>query len=76
MGVKVFNWTNKNKLDMLRHMVSMVINKAILKNWVHLQKYSKITSNAFYDTKLGTRLMLCCSTFTRRVKLQSILVAL
>ena len=40
MGVKLFNWTKKKKLVMLKHMVSMVINKAILKNWVNLQKYS------------------------------------
>ena len=64
MGVKVFNWTNKKKLVMLKHLVSMVINKAILKNWVYLQKYLKLTSNAFYDTKLGTKLMLGRSTFT------------
>ena len=64
MGAKVFNWTNKEELVMLKHMVSMVINKAILKNWVYLHKYSKHTSNAFYDTKLGTKLMLCRSTFT------------
>ena len=64
MGVKVFNWTNKKKLVMLKHMVSMVINKAILKNWVNLQKYLKLTSNAFYDTKSGTKLMLFRSTFT------------
>ena len=57
MGVKVFNWTSKKKLVMLKHMVSMVINKAILKNWVYQQKYSKLTSNAFYDTKLGTKLV-------------------
>ena len=61
MGVKVFNWTNKKKLVMLKHMVSMATNKAILKNWVYLHKYSKLTSNAFYETKLGTILMLCRS---------------
>ena len=54
MGVKVFNWTNKKKLVMLKHMASMVINKAILKNWGYLQKYSKLTINTFYDTKRGT----------------------
>ena len=40
MDVKLFNWTNKKKLIMLKHVVSMVINKAILKNWVYLEKYS------------------------------------
>ena len=30
MNVKLFNWTNKKKLVMLKHVVSMVINKAIL----------------------------------------------
>ena len=64
MGVKEFNWTRKKTIVMLEHMVSMVINKAILKNWAYLQKYSKLTSNTFYDTKLGTKLMLCHSTFT------------
>ena len=29
MGVKLFNWTNKKKLVMVKNMVSMVINKAI-----------------------------------------------
>ena len=75
MDVKLFNWINKKKLVMLKHVVSMVINKTILKNWVYLQKYSWFTSNAFYDTRLGTILMLCRSTFTLRADLQSISVA-
>ena len=37
MNVKLFNWTNKKKLVMLKHVVFMVINKAILKNWIYLQ---------------------------------------
>ena len=64
MGVKLLNKTNKKELVMLKHMFFMVINKAILKNWEYLQKYSSLSSNAFYDTKLGTKLMLCRSTFT------------
>ena len=40
MDVKLFNLTNKKKLVMLKHVVSMVINKAILKNFVYLEKYS------------------------------------
>ena len=60
---------------MLKHMFSMVLNKAILKNWVYLQKYSYLTSNAFYDAKLGSKYMLCRITFTWRADLQSILAA-
>ena len=40
MGVKLFNWNNKQKVVMLKHMISMVINNAIISNWVYLQKYS------------------------------------
>ena len=62
MDAKLFNWTNKKKLVMLKHVVSMVINKAILRE---LDIPTKIlTSNAFFDTKLGIKLMLCRSTFT------------
>ena len=56
MGIKLFNWTNTKKFVMLKHMVSMVINKAILKNWVFpipTKNNSKLTSNK--DTKLGTK---------------------
>ena len=65
MGIKLFNWTNKKKLVMLKHMVSMVNNKASLKNWVFCIPTKKPQSSpATNDTKLDTKLMLCCSIFT------------